>query len=59
MRNMFSHVEIVAFYFSSVTPAKARAQLITSSVVESWIPAFAGMTGEGMGNGTSNISVFA
>ena len=45
------------FTFSSVTPAKVGAQLATSSVVESWIPAFAGMTVVGLAQSISNISV--
>ena len=44
--------------FSSVTPAKAGPQLATSTVVESWIPAFAGMTVVGVSFSTSNNSVF-
>ena len=41
----------------SVTSAKAGAQLASSTAVESWIPAFAGMTGVGYVFSTSNISV--
>ena len=42
--------------FISVTPAKAGAQLTTSTDAESWILAFAGMTGGGDNVAISKIA---
>ena len=44
--------------FSSVTPAKAGAQLVTRTAAKSRIPACAGMTVVGASYSTSNNSVF-
>ena len=44
MNFAFSANIFIANNLYSVTPAKAGAQLATSTIVKSWIPAFARMT---------------